>query len=128
MSDLVFPALPGLRPDVTRAPRYLPRCTRRCRGKEVRVSWRSSPKIRFGLRFDIARTGTMAPSPFGAISEMAVLLKFLDDHKGSLDSFLYPDPYTTSNVRVRLVEDSLRMVQIVSGVWAVESLELESVL
>ena len=56
-----------------------------------------------------------------------MILHFLNTHLGAFDSFLYPDPYTASNVRVRFVEDSLRMVQIVPGAWAIESLELESV-
>ena len=127
MSDLVFPTLPGLSITVNREPRYATQIHEAVSGKEVRVGWRTVPKIRYQIKVT-ARNASNAPSPYSAITETQIILDFLDDHLGSLDSFLLPDPYTTSNVRVRFVEDSLRMTQIVSGWWAFESVEFESVL
>jgi hypothetical protein len=128
MSSEVFPTLPGLDVAVERSPSYATEVHESVSGKEVRVSWRTLPRISYKIRINGARTGTDAPSPYAAMDEMAVLIYFLDLHKGSFESFLYPDPYTGSNVRVRLVEDSLRMVQVVSGWWRIDSLELVSVL
>ena len=127
MSDLVWPSLPGIDVAVTREPRYSTQIHEAVSGAEVRVSWRSAAKIRYRLRYNFTRTATAAPSPFGAYYETSVILHFLNTHLGSFDSFLYLDPYTAANVRVRLVDDSVRMVQVVSGAWAIESLELESV-
>jgi hypothetical protein len=128
MSSEVFPTLPGLDVAVERVPYYATETHESVSGKEVRVSWRTQPRIRYRITINGARTGTAAPSPFGAMSEMAALLHFLDAHFGSLESFLYPDPYTASNVRVRLVEDSLRMTKVVDGWWKVDGLEMVSVL
>jgi hypothetical protein len=128
MSSEVFPSLPCLNVAVEREPYYATETHESVSGKEVRVSWRTQPRIRYRLKINAARVGVQAPSPHTSYSEMGVLLAFLDMHRGSFESFLYPDPYTGSNVRVRLAEDSLAMTQIVPGVWAVESLELVSVL
>ena len=127
MSDLVFPTLPGLSITVNREPRYATQIHEAVSGKEVRVGWRTVPRIRYQIKVT-TRNASNAPSPYASVTETQVILDFLNDHLGSLDSFLFPDPYTTSNVRVRLVEDSLRMTQIVSGWWAFESVEFESVL
>ncbi|MEY2668868.1 MAG: hypothetical protein RJA59_1506 [Pseudomonadota bacterium] len=128
MSSNLFPSLPGLDVKVSREPRYSTQVYESVSGREVRVSWRTQPRIRYTLRFNFARTYTQAPAPYTSYSEMGVLLSFLDTHLGSFDSFLYADPYTGSQVRVRLVEDSLKMTQVVSGIWAVEQLQMETVL
>jgi hypothetical protein len=128
MSSEVFPTLPGLDVAVERVPYYATETHESVSGKEVRVSWRTQPRIRYRLTINGARTGTNAPSPYAAYNEMSALLYFLDLHKGSFESFLYPDPYTAGNVRVRFVEDSLRMTQVVDGWWKVDSLEMVSVL
>jgi hypothetical protein len=128
MSSEVFPTLPCLNVAVQREPSYATEVHESVSGLETRVSWRTLPRIRYRLKINAARTGTAAPSPFAAMSEMAALLHFLDAHRGSFESFLYPDPYTAGNVRVRLVEDSLAMTQIVPGVWSVDSLELVTTL
>lgn len=127
MSNLLFPSLPGLAPNVSREPRYATQVYESVSGREVRVSWRTQPKIRYTLTFNFARTHTQAPAPYTSYSEMGVLLAFLDIHLGAFDSFLYADPYTGAQVRVRLVSDSLEMVQIVSGVWGVGQLQMETV-
>jgi hypothetical protein len=127
MSDLVFPSLPGVDVAVTREPAYATQVHEAVSGKEVRVSWRTAARIAYRLRFNFTRTATAAPSPYATSSETQVILDFLDTHLGSFDSFLYLDPYTAANVRVRLVEDSIRMEQMVPGVWTAE-LSLVSVL
>jgi hypothetical protein len=128
MSDLVFPSLPGVDVAVTREPAYATQVHESVSGKEVRVSWRTAPRIHYRLRFNVLRAATAAPSPFAAYHEEDVILHFLDTHLGSFDSFLYLDPHTNANVRVRLVEDSLRFEQIVPGLWQVSELSLVSVL
>jgi hypothetical protein len=115
-------------PNVAREPRYSTQVNESVSGREVRVSWRTQPRIRYTLRFNFLRTGTQAPSPYTSYSETGVILAFLDQHLGALGSFLYADPYTGAQVRVRLVEDSLQMVQIVPGVWEIGQLQLETVL
>jgi phage-related protein len=126
MSSLVFPALPGLSIEVVREPYYSTKILRSVSGREVRAAWRSQPKVRYSLRFNFARTSVQAPG-FPAYSEIGVLMAFLDQHLGAADSFLYADPYTGSSVRVRFVEDSIQMAQIVPGVWSVDSLQMETV-
>ena len=126
MSNALFPSLPGLGPNVSREPRYATQVYESVSGRSCRVSWRTQPKIRYTLRFNFARTNVQAPG-FPAYSEMGILLQFLDDNLGSAGSFLYADPYTGSQVRVRFIEDSIQMTQIVSGVWTVESLQMETV-
>jgi len=128
MTSLVFPPLPGLDIAVSRQPYYATEVHEAVSGREVRVAWRTNPRVRYLLQVNGARTATQAPSPYSSYSEMGVLLAFLDTHLGSFDSFLYPDPYTGANVRVRLVEDSIRMTRVVDGWWKVESLELVTVL
>jgi len=128
MSSEVFPSLPGFDVAVDRVPYYATEIHESVSGKEIRVSWRTQPRIRYRITINGARTGTSAPSPYAAKNEMEALLYFLDLHKGSFESFLYPDPYTGSNVRVRLVEDSLRMTLVVPGWWSVQSMEFVSTL
>jgi len=128
MSALVFPSLPGLSPDVSREPRYATQIHEAISGRETRVSWRTTPRTVYTLTFNFARVSEAAPSPFAAYNEMSVLLKFLDDHRGAWDDFLFDDPYDAAQVRVRLVEDSIQMVQIVPGVWAVAQLQLATVI
>lgn len=128
MSDLLFPALPGLNIRVARQPRYATEVYESVSGRECRVSWRTQPRIRYTLTFSFLRTFIQAPAPFTSYSETGVILAFLDQHLGALDSFLYADPYTGAWVRVRLVEDSVEMVQLAVGFWEVGRLQLETVL
>jgi hypothetical protein len=128
VSSNLFPTLPGLDVQVTREPRYATQVYESVSGREVRVSWRTQPRIRYTLKFNFLRTGAQAPSPYTSYSETGVILSFLDTHLGSFDSFLYADPYTGSQVRVRLVEDSIQMTQIVPGAWEVGQLQMETVL
>lgn len=128
MSDLLWPSLPGIDVQVTREPLYATQIYESVSGREVRVSWRTQPRYRYTLKFNVLRTGTQAPGAYTSYSEMGVILAFLDTHAGALGSFLYADPYTGSEVRVRFVEDSLQMTQIVPGAWAIDTLQLETVL
>ena len=118
MSTLVFPSMPGLDVNVARAPYYSTSVLESVSGKEVRAAWRAVPRVRYTLKFNFARTATQAPAPYAAYSEIGVLMAFLDQHLGSADSFLYADNYTGSQVRVRLVEDSISFEKICANVWA----------
>ena len=128
MSDYLFPAIPGTNISVSRESKYATSIYGSLSGAEVRVSWQTQPRYRYTVKFNFLRTNVQAPAPYTSYSEAGVVQWFLDVHHGSLDSFLFADPYTGSEVRVRLVDDSVRMTQIVFGIWTVEQFSLESVL
>lgn len=128
MSSSVFPMnLPGLDISVEREPAYATTIHTSSSGKETRATWQSTPRYLYRLKFNGLRANTQAPAPNAAHTETAIVLKFLDDHKGAWDSFLFTDPYDNTQRTVRLVEDSLRMRRITSTWWAIDSLELISV-
>lgn len=120
MSDSVFPSLRGADVAVEREPFYRTSVYETVSGKEQRVSWDASPRYRYRVRFNVLRDDRAAPAPWAAYSEVGTVLKFLDDHKGSFDSFLFNDPLTGSQVRVRLEEDSLTIKRIVNHLWSAE--------
>ncbi|MEI6226316.1 MAG: DUF2460 domain-containing protein [Deltaproteobacteria bacterium] len=87
-------------------------------GKEVRVSWRSNPRRRFRVKFDFLRDDTNCPAPNAAYTEVSLLQAFLNDMKGSFNSFSITDPISAASVTVRMVEDSLELRRVVAHVWA----------
>lgn len=119
MSDLVFPSsLPSLDIKVEREVRYATTVHTSASGKEVRARWQTTPRYRYRLKFNGLRSNKAAPAPNQAYTETALVLKFLNDHQGAWDSFLYVDPYDGVQRRVRLVEDSLVFERVVSTWWA----------
>jgi hypothetical protein len=134
MSSNVFPAnLPGMTVEILQAPSYATRVLRSVSGKEVRASWRSSAITRIRVSFAFLRTGTNAPAPNAAYTELGLVEAFHTTHKGAQDSFLLDNsggvfiPGGVSQPRVRFVDDELAKQRIVPGVWACE-LDLETVL
>lgn len=119
MSDSVFPALPGTAQDVTRETMFATTVLTTVAGNEQRVSWQTAPRYRYRVSIT-GRASANAPSPWGAYTEIGVIHKFFEDHKGSWDSFLWTDPYSASQVRVRFEEDTLQTTRVVSGWWRVE--------
>lgn len=117
MSNLVFPSLPGVDINVERETIYSTTTRTSVSGKEYRTSWQASPRYRYKLKFNL-RTAWSAPSPFGAYNEVSVVQAFLDTHLGSWDSFLYTDPYSGSQVRVRFERDNLNLKQELTGAWS----------
>jgi hypothetical protein len=119
MSALVYPALPGLTSDVVRTEEFATDVFETVSGKEQRTTWWTLPRFHYALKYEVTRTAVAAPAPFGAYSEIGVLLYFLDTHYGSFDSFLYDDPYDATQRRVRFKEDTMKITQIVPGHWEV---------
>lgn len=119
MSNNVFPStLPGIDIAVEREAFYATTIHETASGLEDRTAWQPTARYRYGVRVNVVRNSTMAPAPWGAYSEPAILLKFLDDHQGAKDSFLFDDPYSGTQTRVRFVEDSLSITQVASGMWS----------
>lgn len=140
MSNNVFPILPLQSLDLSVRPEYRTKVLQAVSGKELRVSWSSSSRTTYTLRFDAARTvtsgrgdynsstGAWTVNPSGAYTEYSVIQAFLDTHRGSWDSFLFVDPISGSQVRVRLIDGSITYSRIASGAWAISSLQLIQVL
>ena len=118
MSALVFPSLPGLKVDLSRAENYSTKVFTTVSGKEQRIKWTSTPRYSWELNFELLRSTVMAPAPYAAMSEVACLHYFLDQHYGSWDSFIFNDPYSGTQVRVRFVEDTLTVKKLDSQRWS----------
>jgi hypothetical protein len=100
MSSSVWPVLPGV---IQEEPEQLERAVTvhtMASGKEYRTSWGTAPRYRFTLRGTV-RKNVVAPAPWAASSEAAIVRKFYDDHGGSFDSFLFDDDFTGTQYRVR---------------------------
>lgn len=118
MSSNVFPALPGIDIAVERETFYKTTIYESPSGLEDRTAWQSAPRYRYSLTANLVRSNVNAPAPWAAYSEAAILLKFIDDHLGQKESFLYDDPYSGSQVRVRFDDDSLTIKQIAASMWS----------
>jgi hypothetical protein len=122
----VFPDLPLLQRGWERAPFRRVDTFETPSGVEQRSVRQSEPRYRYSLRY-IVRDAVAAPAPWQAYSERAALQKLFDDHVGSWDSFLYPDPVDGVQRRVRFDEDELPMRQMAPGVYEVD-IDLVSVI
>lgn len=129
MSDQVFPSnLRGVSIEVERSTEYQTVILTSASGKEQRVQYQTVPRYRYRLRFHTLRQDKACPAPNAAYTETAIIQKFHDDHRGSWDSFLYDDPYSGSQVRVRFASDTLTFRRIVDRAWMIERLEMVQVL
>lgn len=122
MSNQTFPSLPGVDIAVEREAIYSTTVHTSASGTEQRASWQSSPRYHYTLAFTCLRDAVNAPAT--STPETQIILNFLDQHKGSFDSFLYTDPFDGSTKRVRFVADSLVYKREVMGIWSVSQLEL----
>jgi hypothetical protein len=121
MSTSVFPSnLPGMDVSVVRGETYKTTINATISGKEQRTLWESTPRYKYKLKFNVLRDDVSAPAPWAAFSEVATVVKFLEDHKGSWDSFHFADPFTGADTVVRYVDDSLELTQIVPHCWSCE--------
>lgn len=122
MSNNALPTLPGLDYAVTRETFY-PATTihTTIADTEYRTTWGSVPRYRYRLSWNVLRANVNAPAPWQAQTEVGVLLKFLADHAGQFDSFLFTDPYDQVQRRVRFESDSLTVKRLAEGVWACEA-------
>ena len=94
MSSLVFPSLAGLDIAVKRTPVFATKIQTAASGKELRASFQAFPRYRYELRMNFLRQA----NNYNALSdEAATLMTFLAQHKGAWDSFLFQDPYDSSD-------------------------------
>lgn len=84
MSNAVFPALPGLKLELTKTPKWSTKVRSSVNGREIRQSYYSFPLWTFHLSYEVLRTYTL-------VSELAEIIGFFNSRKGSFDSFLYND-------------------------------------
>jgi hypothetical protein len=120
MSDLMFPNnLPGMSAEIERGTNYRTTIYKTVSGGEQRVLWGPNPIKRFRLQM-VLRSDVNAPAPWAAYSELDLIHNFIDQHKGSFDSFLFTDPDDNVQYRVRFAEDEISMERVVQGVWTAE--------
>jgi hypothetical protein len=85
MSQAVFPSLPGLRWNVSRAPQWATKIQRSSSGKETRIAYMTAPIWRWVLQFEFLRQDA-------TYTELSQLVGFFNARRGQFDSFLYTDP------------------------------------
>lgn len=118
MSSNVFPLLPLRKRESQRTPFYATSVFTTESQVEQRFSHQATPRFRYRLRYTL-RGSKAAPSPWQAYYETAIVQKFVDDHRGEWDSFLFDDPWDAVQRRVRF-DGMPQFTQLVSGVWDVE--------
>ena len=94
MSSLIFPKLAGLDISVKRTPVFATKIQTSSSGKEQRASFQAFPRYRYELRMNFLRQA----NSYNTVSdEAATLMNFLAQHRGAWDSFLFADPYDSSD-------------------------------
>lgn len=88
MSDELFPELPGLEWDLTKAPSFNTKIMTSVNGRELRASYQSVPKYDITLSFGFLRESK-------GRDELQQLESFFLERRGAFDSFLLkmPDDY-----------------------------------
>lgn len=84
MSNAVFPLLPGLKLEHSKTPQWATKARSAMNGREVRQSFYSSPIWKFDISYEVLRTYTL-------VSELAQIVGFFNNRRGSFDSFLFND-------------------------------------
>jgi hypothetical protein len=85
MSSLIFPSLPGVKINVRRRPVFATKVQTTASGRELRATWQSAPRTRYGLSFEFLRSAS-------AHNEFQRMANFIARHAGQYDSFLFSDP------------------------------------
>lgn len=85
MSNLVFPTLAGIAPELTRVPVWSTRTQRSASGRETRVALYSSPLYEFTINLNFLRAHAYH-------GEFQALLNLYMQVQGQWDTFLYEDP------------------------------------
>ncbi|MFX5116234.1 DUF2460 domain-containing protein [Acinetobacter baumannii] len=85
MSNVLFPELPGLQWDLSKAPMFNTKIMTSINGRELRASYQSSPKYEISMSFAFLRESN-------GRSELQQLEGFFMDRRGAFDSFLYKMP------------------------------------
>lgn len=89
MSNLIFPALPGLTCNVVRTPQWNTVIKRSASQREFRGQMATLPRWKYQLTYDVLRSG-------GNYSELQQLVGLFNRCGGSFDTFLYSDPDDSS--------------------------------
>ncbi|MFA6015898.1 MAG: DUF2460 domain-containing protein [Gallionellaceae bacterium] len=84
MSDLIYPALPGLKPVVRRRPEWRSDIIEAWSGEETVIGRRQFPRWVYTLSYEVLRSTAALP-------ERAQLMDFFNRHRGSGESFLFVD-------------------------------------
>lgn len=92
MSNDIFPTLPGLTWNVVKQPEFSTQIQKSSSGKEVRVSYMSSPMYTFKLNYEFLRDKPNSGVPDAPDNEFQTLAGFFLKRKGNFDSFLFSDP------------------------------------
>ena len=95
MSNQIFPALPGFDIAVKRTPLFSTQIQAAPSGKELRASWWSFPRWQYDLTLNFVRQAGFSAQTL--YDEAATLVSFHAQHRGSWDSFLFSDPYDSSD-------------------------------
>jgi uncharacterized protein (TIGR02217 family) len=85
VSSLVYPALLGLTPDVTRKPVWSTKVQAALSGKRTTIAKQYFPRMHFELNYDILRDDL-------ATSDLKALVGLFNQVAGSYDTFLFQDP------------------------------------
>lgn len=85
MSNLIFPALPGVKMNVQRTPVYSTTRERAISGREYVAARYLAPLYKYSLSFEFLRSAS-------TFMEFQRLANFLARHSGPYDSFLFDDP------------------------------------
>lgn len=105
---LIYPALTGLSFGSTKSPEFNTIIKQSLSGYEARTALRVYPIWSFQLSYEFLRTDA-------AIDELKALVGFYMQHKGSLLTFLYKDPYdyTVTNQAFGVGNGSSKNFQLV---------------
>lgn len=85
MSQQVFPSLPGITWNITRAPKFATKLQQAVGGQTIAAAFQPYPIWRWTLEFEFLRT-------YGAFAEWDTLAGFFNGLLGGWDTFLYHDP------------------------------------
>ena len=95
MSNQIFPTLKGIDINVDRSQVFNTMVQTAVSGKEQRAAWWTAPRYKWQIQVNFARqTGFSTNTPK---DELGTLHAFFMQHRGSWDSFLYLDPYDSSD-------------------------------
>lgn len=93
MSSEIFPEPPGIGWDVEKKPEWKSKVFTSLSGKEVRISYWTTPTWHWVLRYEFLNQNLYSG---GVLDEMHDIAGFFHARQGAFDTFLYKDPYDYS--------------------------------
>ncbi len=107
MSSSIFPTLPGITWNITRAPKFATKVQQSVGGQTIAAAFQPYPIWRWQLEFEFLRT-------YGAFTEWQTLAGFFNSLLGAWDTFLYHDPedYTVTAQLIGTGTGSLTTFQL----------------